>query len=181
MTNLKDRWLELLNTYVADDDDNQQQSDTATPATVLLSVDTSAEDTEVAQVDDLPLYTATEAEREFWRKSAFKDALQDLLRQYDLDGYPPNRGAFRHFRIGFDVKRHVATFFVDKTHYHVIPFDKDDSAPVDDNEARRVLKRISELRQQRSYFRLIDGDLIERFDDVENICAALSREVLPES
>lgn len=170
MGRLKERLLALL----ADDDDNQQQANTATNNTVLLSVDTSAKDT--AQVDDLPLYTATEAERDFWRKSAFKDALQDLLRQFNLDGYPPNRGAFRHFRIGFDVKRHVATFFVDKTHYHVIRFDSNDTTPLDDNEARRVLKRISDLRQQRSYFRLIDGEfLFECFDDVENICAALSR------
>lgn len=147
----------------------RKQADNATHNTVFSSVDTSAEDTEVE--GNLPLYTATVAEREFWRKSAFKDSLQVLLKQYELDGYPPNQIAFRHFRIGFDVKRHVATFFVDRHHYHIIPFDKNDTAPLDDNEARRVLEKISDLRRQRSYLKLIDGDLFEQFDDVENIYA----------
>lgn len=171
MEQLKDRWLRLLN---ESDDDDEQQADNVPTQTMLEAVDTSTE--ALAQDDDLPLYTATEAEREFWRQNAFKeDALQDLLRPYDLDGYPPNRNAFSHFRIGFDEKRHFATFFVDAKRYHIIAFDRNNSAPIDDAEARRVLERISELRRQRSRLRLIDGELFERFDDVENICAALSR------
>lgn len=99
--------------------------------------------------------------------------LQTLLRQYDLDGYPPNKNAFEHFKIGMDTKRHVATFFVDNTHYHVIHFDKYNAAPLCYNEARRVLEKISELRRQRSYQKEFCGFWFERFDDVENICAAV--------
>lgn len=160
MANLKDRWLELLNTYAT------EKAENVSAAPLLETIDTSAEDT-VAPVDDdsLMLYEATPKDISYWHSYGYNTFLQDLLLQYDLNGYPPNQHAFDHFKIGLDKKRHVATFAIDATHYYIIQFDKYNAAPVDNAAARRVLEKISELRRQRSYKKEFCGFWFEHFDE----------------
>lgn len=167
MTNLKARLLALHDKHIARKNVALEAVDTVSVPPVLKLVDTSAEDTEVD--DDLPLYTATYKEISFWHASGCNGFLQDLLRQYDLDYGSPNVAAYNHFQIGMDTKRHVATFAIaidrgnNKAQYYVIHFDKYNAAPLDDDEARRVLEKVSELRRQRSYRKEFCGYMLEYF------------------
>lgn len=167
MEHLKVRWLDLLNEYGDEKADTVTVSPTCgrktySANTVLETVDTTVDTSTDTQLDGyLPLYEATTKELNYWHAFGCNGFLQDLLREYDLDHASPH--AFNHFKIGLDVKRHVATFAIDKTHYHVIHFDKYNAAPLSYAEAHRVLERISELRRQRSYRKDFCGYMLEYF------------------
>ena len=129
-----------------------------------LVISHTAED--VIDIDDtqsdLPIYEATAKEISYWHASGDNVFLQTLLREYDLDY--SNSAAYNHFKIGLDEKRHVATFAVDNTHYYQIAFDEYNAAPLDRDEARRVLERISAIRYDIRRIENFCGFQIERFD-----------------
>ena len=119
---------------------------------------------EVSAEEELPIYEATPKQIAYWHASGCHVFLLPLLREYELDPYPPNCHAFDHFQIGLDEKRHVATFALDATHYYAIQFNDRNTAPVNKAEAKRVLEKISELRYSRQYFKEFCGVMIEYFD-----------------
>lgn len=121
-------------------------------------------------VDNLPIYEAPAAMIDYWHASGSNVCLQVMLRRYALDYTPPNVHAYNHFKIGLNEARHEATFAIDyavgKTvRYYAIPFDTKKAAPMDREQARRVLERVSQLREARRCFENFCGVMIERFDE----------------
>ena len=110
---------------------------------------------------ELPIYSATAAQIEYWHAFGCNGHLQTLLREYDLDYSNPS--AYNHFKIGMDEKRHVATFAIDDTHYYAIEFNKWNSAPVNKTQAREVLEKVSAIRIATRHFENFCGVEIERF------------------
>ena len=110
---------------------------------------------------ELPIYSATAAQIEYWHAFGCNGHLQTLLREYDLDYSNPS--AYNHFKIGLDEKRHVATFAIDDTHYYAIEFNKWNSAPVNKTQAREVLEKVSAIRIATRRFENFCGVEIERF------------------
>ena len=110
---------------------------------------------------ELPIYSATAAQIEYWHAFGCNGHLQTLLREYDLDYSNPS--AYNHFKIGMDEKRHVATFAIDDTHYYAIEFNKWNSAPVNKTQAREVLEKVSAIRIATRRFENFCGVEIERF------------------
>lgn len=118
----------------------------------------------VEPVEEIPVYTATPAEINYWHASGSNVFLQTLLREYDLDNSSANVAAYNHFKIGLDEKRHVATFAIDDTHFYAIEFNKWNCAPLNKARARGVLEKISAIRIATSRFENFCGVPIERFD-----------------
>lgn len=114
--------------------------------------------------NDLPIYEATAKELSYWHAFGCNGFLQTLLREYDLDYGSANIAAYDYFKIGMDEKRHVATFAIDATHYHLIQFDKYNAQPLDKVEARRVLEKISAIRIATRRYKDFCGFQIECFD-----------------
>ena len=163
MTDLKARWLSLIDEYSAETVDTSIAAPVQTfspeeDSPIISVEEISADDS----IDDLPIYEATAKEISYWHASGDNVFLQTLLRDYDLDY--SNSAAYNHFKIGLDEKRHVATFAVDNTHYYQIAFDEYNAAPLDRDEARRVLERISAIRYDIRRIENFCGFQIERFD-----------------
>ena len=153
------RWLSLIKKYSPDDAQTQAQSGTSAGETEQnCPADVPGE------TEEMPLEEATARELEYWHSYGGNVFLQTLHRRYALDYANP--AAYSHFKIGYDPKRHVATFAVDATHYYIIKFDQFDAQPINHNDANRVLEKISELRRARSYRKDFCGVMIESFDAV---------------
>ena len=131
-----------------------------------LVISHTAED--VIDIDDtqreLPIYEATTKEINYWHAFGSNVFLQMLLRRYELDFSAANVKAYNYFRIGYDEKKHRATFALDDIHFYVIDFNDYDSAPLDAKEARLVLEKISQIREEKSKQRKFCGFQIEYFD-----------------
>ena len=123
-------------------------------------------------VDNLPIYEAPAAMIDYWHAFGDNVFLQMMLRRYALDYASPNVHAFNHFLIGLNETRHEATFAIDyaagKTvRYYAIPFNEKNTAPIDKNQARRVLEKVSQLREARRRFEKFGEFMIEQFDEAK--------------
>lgn len=158
MMDLKTRLSALL-TYDGDDDESESISDNspekisfAEPAvnTLVESNTTYYGVSSVANTsDELPLYEATTLEINRWHAFGFNLFLQTLLKEYDLGGYDSwTTWAFERFKIGMNYEQHEAIFAVDDTHFYKIPFDKFNATPMDKQQARCVLEKVSRLRDE---------------------------------
>lgn len=171
MIDLKSRWAALW-------DDTPE----STPAKVTTSTDPSdsvpvqdtadVPDVVLDDVDNLPIYEAPAAMIDYWHAFGDNGFLQMMLRRYALDYASPNVHAFNHFKIGLNETRHEATFAIDyaagKTvRYYAIPFNKKNTAPIDKKQARRVLEKVSQLREARRRFENFCGVMIEQFDEAK--------------
>ena len=96
----------------------------------------------IQSADDVPIYTATKDEIEYWH-ACVNIHILDFLLPYDL-----GRGsiAFESFRIGVDEKSHATTFALDDTHY--LKFDLNDTnvRPLDKKQAEKVLRKVNAMR-----------------------------------
>ena len=159
MTDLKTRWLELIDKTLSEENDTSSDveivSPTPTPETSIDS-DPEVADESANETIELPIFAATTRELDYWHASGSNLFLQSLLRQFDLDYSSDNRRAYDEFKIGFDDRRHVATFAIDETRYHVIQFNETNSAPVNRDDAENVLSEIQRLRILRDGQRDID-------------------------
>lgn len=153
MTDLKARWLSLLDEY-----SDEKDAVIALPVPQVAPVDdvenvvghpvetSPAPVPNVEPVEEIPVYTATSAEINYWHAHGSNVFLQTMLREYDLDNSSENVAAYNHFRIGLDEKNHRATFAIDDVHYLAIEFNQRNCAPVDKTQARRVLEKICAIR-----------------------------------
>ena len=94
--------------------------------------------------DDLPIFTATPKELNFWHAFGSLGELQDLLREYDL-GF--GSLAYDKFKIGYNIEEHFASFVIDDTHYYKIQFTDYDGKPKDRKLAEKVLTKINTIRK----------------------------------
>lgn len=96
--------------------------------------------------DDVPIFTATSKEIEYWHACVNIHVL-DFLRLYDLD-----RGtiAFDAFKIGVDEQKHSATFALDDTHYLKFELNDTNVRPMDEAQAEKVLQKINSMRFERN-------------------------------
>lgn len=120
--------------------------------------------------DNLPIHEAPAAMIDYWHASGSNVCLQVMLRRYALDYTPPNVHAYNHFKIGLNEARHEATFAIDyvtgKTvRYYAIAFNEKNSAPMDREQARRVLEKVSRIREATRRFENFCGVMVERFDE----------------
>ncbi len=149
LSKLSQRWLALLNE--SSDEIVDTSSNTVTQVTQIETQIDSELETEKVSANDkpkekLPVYEATTAQLNLWHASGCNVWLQAWLRRYDLDYYSFNLPAYNGFKIGFDDNRHVATFAIDETHYYMIQFNENNSAPVNSDDAESVLEEIQRLR-----------------------------------
>ena len=93
--------------------------------------------------DDLPIYTATPKELNYWHAFGGLGELQNLLIEYDL-GF--GNSAYDRFKIGYNKAEHFASFAIDETHYYKIQFTEYDGKPKDRDISEKVLKKIKSLR-----------------------------------
>lgn len=150
--------------WLADDNPAQDTPAQVMPSTPAPIDSVPVQTAEVPSVaDELPIHEATPAQLDYWHAYGSNGFLQMLLREYDLDFYH-NGNAYSYFKIGMNEATHEATFAIDDTHYLAIPFNEKNSAPLDDKQARRVLEKISRLRESRRRFEDFCGVAIERFD-----------------
>lgn len=100
----------------------------------------------IQSADDVPIYTATSKEIEYWHACVNIHVL-DFLRLYDLD-----RGtiAFDSFKIGVDEKTHSATFALDDTHYLKFELNDTNVRPMDEAQAEKVLRKINSMRFEKN-------------------------------
>ena len=122
-------------------------------------------------VDNLPIYEAPAAMIDYWHAFGDNGFLQMMLREYALDFFY-NVHAFNHFKIGLNETRHEATFAIDyaagqTVRYYAIPFNEKNTAPIDKNQARRVLEKVSQLREARRRFEKFGEFMIEQFDEAK--------------
>ena len=175
MTDLKARWLSLIDEYSAESEEIiAEPVQFAKLENEELSEEVARREEAQPQIDsvssptvatkELPIYEATPAEINYWHASGSNVFLQTLLREYDLDNSSANVAAYNHFKIGLDEKRHVATFAIDDTHFYAIEFNKWNCAPVNKTRAQEVLEKISAIRIATSRFENFCGVEIERFD-----------------
>ena len=148
MDDLENRWLELIDNYSAETNNDDCVVDTSTETTTDSS---GVQDKEVTlapddEEEELPIYTATPAQINYWHAFGCNVFLQTLLREYDLDNSSPNVHAYNRFKIGMDETRHVATFAIDETHYYSIQFDEWNASPVNRADAKKVLEKMAQLR-----------------------------------
>ena len=96
--------------------------------------------------DDVPIFTATSKEIEYWHACVNIHVL-DFLRLYDLD-----RGtiAFDAFKIGVDEKTHSATFALDDTHYLKFELNDTNVRPMDEAQAEKILQKINSMRFEKN-------------------------------
>lgn len=146
---LNQRWLALLNE--SSDETSDTSSNTISQVTQFETQIDSEPEIKKESANDkptkkLPIFEATTKQLDYWHAFGCNVFLQSLLRRYDLDFYSYNLPAYDGFKIGFDDKRHVATFAIDETHYHMIQFNKFNSAPVNSDDAESVLEEIQRLR-----------------------------------
>ena len=96
----------------------------------------------IQSADDVPIYTATTKEINYWHACVNIHVL-DFLRWYDFD---ERSVAFDSFKIGVDTESHAVTFALDDTHY--LKFDLNDTnvRPLDEEQAEKVLRRANAMR-----------------------------------
>lgn len=175
MTDLKARWLSLIDEYSAESEkviaepvqfaklENEELSEeVARREEAQPQIDSVSSPT--VATEELPIYEATPAKINYWHASGSNVFLQTLLREYGLDNSSANVAAYNHFKIGLDEKRHIATFAIDDTHFYAIEFNKWNCAPVNKTRAREVLEKISAIRIATSRLEKFCGVPIERFD-----------------
>ncbi|MBQ6780713.1 MAG: hypothetical protein IJP62_05710, partial [Treponema sp.] len=164
-----------LSALLADDEDVQPLAAFETPidfvsettqdfSADVMTKELTTGEMSMATTDDLPIYEATAAQINYWHAFGCNGFLQDFLREYDLDYASANVAAYNHFKIGLDEKRHVATFAIDDTHYYAIQFNEWNTAPMNEEEARLVLEKISSIRIATSRYKDFCGFQIECFD-----------------
>lgn len=89
--------------------------------------------------DDIKIFSATEAEINYWHAFGGLCFLQDLLREYNLDY---GNAAYDKYKIGYNEQEHAATFALDETHYYKIPFTSANGEVLDKDFADKVLRKI---------------------------------------
>ena len=178
MTDLKARWLSLIDEYSAESEEliaepvqlanlENEELSKEVARRQQVKIDSKSEAAETSSplpTEELPIYEATPAEINYWHAFGCNGWLQTLLREYDLDYASANVAAYNHFKIGLDEKRHVATFAIDDTHYYAIEFNKWNSAPVNKTQAQKVWEKVSAIRIATRHFENFCGVEIERFD-----------------
>ena len=92
--------------------------------------------------DDLPIFTATLKELEFWH-ACLNCHIQNFLRDYDLSS---GSKAYDSFKIGVDEQVHALTFALDDTHYLKIDLTDNNFRPIDMEQAEKVLRKVNDLR-----------------------------------
>lgn len=168
MINLKIRWATVFDRYSDDDagQDTPAQATTSTAPSDTPPVHNTADVPDVVPNDvyDLPIHEAPAAMIDYWHAYGSNGFLQMLLREYDLDFYH-NVHAYDHFKIGMNEATHEATFALDDEHYCTITFNAKHTAPLDRQQAYRVLEFINRLREETRHYEDFCGVMVERFDE----------------
>lgn len=157
MKDLKSRWLDLIDRYQAKfnsataAENESSNADESEDQNYSAQIDSGSEinletETQIVLPVELPIYETTTRQLDYWHAFGSNLWLQMLLRQYQLDFSTYENRAFDEFRVGFDERRHVATFAIDETHYYTIQFNEKNSAPVNRDDADLVLKEIQRLQ-----------------------------------
>ena len=129
--------------------EDSPENENSSTALVNTSNQSSTYDDTTETMTEPTLYEATYSEIERWHAFGFNVFLQKMLPEYDLGGYDTwTAWAYDRFKIGMNTKQHFATFAVDDTHFYKIPFDKFNTTPIDRAQARCVLEKISQLRDE---------------------------------
>ena len=143
-TKTNPKWLALIDKALAEPADASSNTITQSDDELETLIDSETE-TQIVLPIELPTYEAAPGQLDYWHAFGANVFLQNLLRGYDLDFSSVNLHAYNKFKIGFDEKRHVATFAIDEKCYYVIQFNESNSAPVNFNDAELVLKEIRRL------------------------------------
>ena len=114
---------------------------------VLLSMESKKNDAtfsiQSADVaDDVPIYTATTEEINYWHACVNLHVL-DFLRRYDFDR---ESATFDGFKIGVDTEKHAVIFALDETHYLKFDLNATNVRPLDKKQAEKVLRRANAMR-----------------------------------
>ena len=122
---------EKISDDVPKDENDEQKTSEQSPS--IQSADVA---------DDVPIYTATTKEINYWHACVNIHVL-DFLRWYDFDR---ETAAFSAFKIGVDTEKHAVTFALDDTNY--LKFDLNDTnvRPLDEEQAEKVLRRANAMR-----------------------------------
>ena len=129
--------------------EDSPENENSSTALVNTSNQSSTYDDTTETMTEPTLYEATYSEIERWHAFGFYGFLQTMLIEYDLGGYDTwTAWAYDRFKIGMNTKQHFATFAIDDTHFYKIPFDKFNTTPIDRAQARCVLEKISQLRDE---------------------------------
>ena len=129
--------------------EDSPENENSSTALVNTSNQSSTYDDTTETMTEPTLYEATYSEIERWHAFGFYGFLQTMLNEYDLGGYDTwTAWAYDRFKIGMNTKQHFATFAIDDTHFYKIPFDKFNTTPIDRAQARCVLEKISQLRDE---------------------------------
>ena len=143
MTNIEE-FNKMIDKYL--DEDNEMTVDDSTIETqdsdsaVVPSADSFSEKNVLA--DDLPIFTATLNELEFWH-ACVNCHIQKFLRDYDFGS---GSVAYDSFKIGVDEHNHALTFAIDDTHYLKIDLTDNNFLPIDSEQAEKVLRKVNDLR-----------------------------------
>lgn len=139
--------LEIIDNALAETSDTSDNTETQSDDSFETQIDSAAEtETQIVLPVELPIYETTTRQLDYWHAFGSNVHLQMLLRWYELDFSTYENRAYDEFKIGFDEKRHVATFAIDETHYYTIQFNEKNSAPVNRADADLVLREIQRLQ-----------------------------------
>lgn len=104
-------------------------------------------DVEKITATDLPIYSATSEQINYWHACGGNVFVQNILRPYDL-GYGST--AFDAFKIGLDEESHAITFAVDEeNHYIKIQLTENNVTPTDVKQAEKVFNKVNSMRKER--------------------------------
>ena len=123
-------------------DTNAVKNESAEQKTVEPS--TSFQSADVA--DDVPIYTATSKEINYWH--AYVNLyISRFLSRYDFD---MESAAFDSFKIGVDTEKHAVTFALDETHYFKFDLNDTNDRPLDKKQAEKVLRKANAMRFEKN-------------------------------
>ena len=96
--------------------------------------------------DDVPIYTATAEEINYWH-ACVNLHISHFLSRYDFD---ESSVAFDSFKIGVDTESHAVTFALDETHYLKIRLNDTNVRPLDEEQAEKVLRKVNSMRFEKN-------------------------------
>ena len=156
-----EKFNEMIDKYL-DEDNEMTVADSAietkdSDSAVVPSTDSIIEKNVAA--DDLPIFTATLKELEFWH-ACVNCHIQKFLRDYDFGS---GSVAYDSFKIGVDEYNHALTFAIDDTHYLKIDLTDNNLLPIDSEQAEKVLRKVNDLRFA------LNKKLSRRYEEIRKI------------
>ena len=133
-------WKKIMN-EVFGEKSTQAKAESDSVEKISIS-DTKKENT---SDDDIKIYTATKAEKDYWGAFSGLVSLQMLL---FTNGLTQTLQYGSPFKEGYNDEKHFAALFFDEEHYFKIPFTDTDGEPVDRHFAKKVVQRYKKIKLQ---------------------------------